>query len=164
MSFHVRFLHARLFSRSGLFPAGPFLVRVHRVSGLRHFASRLARIMRPNRVSLVRTDRLAFRCSPPRLTTTQLRSAFNQSSVWLRGFLSSFSDALSSALAPGFSRVNDAPHESSPRSGRQTHVHKYFSSGEILWFDPWMSLWPMVPRRPVARYTGSIRFAPSPPG
>jgi hypothetical protein len=50
------------------------------------FASRLARFMRPNRVPLVRTDRLAFRCSPPRLTTTQLRSAFNQSSVWLRGF------------------------------------------------------------------------------
>src|SRR6267143_3941307 len=39
------------------------------------------------------------------------------------------------SIAPGFSRVNDAPHESSPRSGRQTHVHKYFSSGEILWFD-----------------------------
>ncbi len=40
----------------------------------------------PNRVSCVRTDRIAFRCSPPRLATTQLRSAFNQSSVWLRGF------------------------------------------------------------------------------
>ena len=32
------------------------------------FTSRLAKIMRPNRVSLVRTDRLAFRCSPPRLS------------------------------------------------------------------------------------------------
>ena len=42
--------------------------------------------IRPNRVSFVRTDRLAFRCSPPRLTTTQLRSAFNQSSIWLRVF------------------------------------------------------------------------------
>jgi hypothetical protein len=67
-------------------------------------ASRLARIMRPNRVSLVRTDRLTFRCSPPRLTTTQLRAVFNQSSVWLRGFISSFSDVLSSALAPAFRR------------------------------------------------------------
>jgi len=41
---------------------------------------------RPNRLSLVRNDRLASRCSPPRLTTKQLRSAFNQSSVWLRVF------------------------------------------------------------------------------
>ena len=35
---------------------------------------------------IVRTDRFAFRCSPPRLPATQLRLAFNQSSVWLRVF------------------------------------------------------------------------------
>jgi hypothetical protein len=47
--------HTRLFSRSGLFPVGPFPVCVHRVSGLRHITSGLARIIRPNRVPY-RTD------------------------------------------------------------------------------------------------------------
>ena len=75
-----------LFSRSGLFPsravsrlrplgfrASPFVRRLARTSGRIEFL-------------VVRTDRLTFRCSPPRLTTTQLRSAFNQSSIWLRVF------------------------------------------------------------------------------
>src|SRR5437763_4194885 len=50
------------------------------------FHSQARQDIRPNRLPLVRTDRLAFRCSPPRLPATQLRSAFNQSSVWLRVF------------------------------------------------------------------------------
>lgn len=50
------------------------------------FHSQARRRTKPNRVPFVRTDPFAFRCSPPRLTATQLRSAFNQSSVWLRGF------------------------------------------------------------------------------
>ena len=49
-------------------------------------ASRLAKTQGRIEFLVVRTDRLAFRCSPPRLTTTQLRSAFNQSSIWLRVF------------------------------------------------------------------------------
>src|SRR5215203_4374482 len=64
----------------GRFPSAPI--------GSLGFATRsqARQDMRPNQLSFVRTDRLAFRCSPPRLPATQLRLAFNQSSVWLRVF------------------------------------------------------------------------------
>lgn len=83
---HVRFLHARF--------TFAFWVRYRRaVSSLRPsvlsaspLASRLAKTQGRIEFLVVRTDRLASRCSPPRLTTTQLRSAFNQSSIWLRVF------------------------------------------------------------------------------
>ena len=86
LSSHVRFLHARFLSRSGVVASGPFPVCTHGYLG---FATSFAGSPRQRgRIEflIVRTDRLAFRCSPPRLTTTQLRSAFNQSSIWLRVF------------------------------------------------------------------------------
>ena len=84
MSSHVRFLHARFFSRSGVSPQGRF---PSAPLGSLGFATQpqARQDTRPNRVPFVRTDSLAFRCSPPRLRATQLQSAFNQSSVWLSG-------------------------------------------------------------------------------
>jgi hypothetical protein len=86
VSSHVRFLHARLTfafwgpHRRAVSPQRP---PDFSASPL---ASRLAKTQGRIEFLFVRTDRLAFRCSPPRLTTTQLRSAFNQSSIWLRVF------------------------------------------------------------------------------
>jgi len=72
MTFRRRFLTLCLSASD--FPLGPFPVRVHWVSRLRHWAA--GSPDHPVESSSSRADRsFAFRCSPPRLTATQLRSA-----------------------------------------------------------------------------------------
>jgi len=102
--FHVRFLRARLFSRSGLFPAAPFLFRAHQVSGLRHSSAGSPR----NRAesSFLRTDRqdrLPLLSTPSRDDAVTV--GFQPVERLVERLLTSFSDALSGARAPPSRRL-----------------------------------------------------------
>jgi hypothetical protein len=119
MSSHVRFLFARFFSRSGVVALGPFPVRAHRLSRLRHWLAGSPRHQAESTFS--RTDRqtrLPLLPTPP--SGDAVTVSFQPVERLVESVLTSSSDVLSGALAPGFNRgVRGSPGLQARSSGRQ---------------------------------------------